>query len=73
MRVSIATNASDTSLGEIWAEVKNIADACVHTQNKTGALIGTAFTAQDIMNVVDALEEDRKLRWWGKCYFVAIN
>lgn len=68
LRAPIATNASDTSLGEIWAEVKNIADACVHTQNKTGALIGTAFTARDIMNVVDALEEDGKLRWWGQSY-----
>ena len=66
LRAPFATNASDTSLGEVWAEVNNRADACAHAQNKTGTLIGTAFTARDVMNVVDALEEDGKLRWWGK-------
>ncbi|KAF9888919.1 hypothetical protein FE257_008088 [Aspergillus nanangensis] len=68
LRLPVATNASDTALGEVWAEVKNKADACFHAQNKTGSLIGTAFTARDIMNVVDALEEDGKLRWWGQSY-----
>ncbi|KAE8342090.1 hypothetical protein BDV24DRAFT_173957 [Aspergillus arachidicola] len=68
LRAPFATNASDTALGEVWAEAKNRADACVHAQNETGSLIGTAFTARDIMNVVDALEEDGKLRWWGQSY-----
>ncbi|CAI7651000.1 unnamed protein product [Penicillium viridicatum] len=68
LRAPVATNASDVSLGEVWAEVKNKADACTHAQSETGALVGTAFTARDIMNVVDALEEDGKLRLWGQSY-----
>lgn len=70
-RAPVATNASDISLGQVWAEVKNKADACVHAQNETGRLIGTAFTARDIMNVVDALDEDGKLRYFGKCRSLA--
>lgn len=65
LRAPFATKASDTALGQVWAEAKNRADACAHAQNETGSLIGTAFTARDIMQVVDALEEDGKLRWWG--------
>lgn len=71
LRAPVATNASDVSLGEVWAEVKNKADACTHAQSETGALVGTAFTARDIMNVVDALEEDGKLRLWGKSHSLA--
>lgn len=73
MRAAVATNAYDTSYGEVWAEVKNKADACAHAQNNTGVLVGTAFTARDIMNVVNTLEQDGKLRWWGKSHSVTKN
>ena len=66
MRAPAATNASDVALGQVWADSKNRADACFHAQNATGSFIGTAFTARDIMSVVDVLEEDKMLRYWGK-------
>lgn len=61
------TNSSDSALGTFWAGAKNLADACFETQKTTGNLIGTAFTARDIMSVVDVLEDDGKLRYWGEC------
>ncbi|OQE13670.1 hypothetical protein PENSTE_c049G01472 [Penicillium steckii] len=64
-RAAVATNASDTSHGEVWTEVKNKADACAYAQNNIGVLIGTAFTARGIMNT---LEQDGKQRWWGHYY-----
>lgn len=33
---------------------------------KRGELIGTAFTARDMMRVLDALGEDGLLRYWGE-------
>lgn len=36
--------------------------------NETGRLIGTAFTARDTMQVVDAVVPDRTLRFWGMSY-----
>lgn len=36
--------------------------------NETGRLIGTAFTARDIMRVVDAIVPDKTLRFWGISY-----
>lgn len=66
MRAPPATNGSNAALSDAWAEVKNVADACNYAQNATGSFIGTAFTARDIMSVVDVLEEDGMLRYWGK-------
>jgi hypothetical protein len=31
-----------------------------------GDLIGTAFTIRDMMQIVDALEDDGLLRYWGE-------
>ncbi|SPO02593.1 related to hydrolases or acyltransferases (alpha/beta hydrolase superfamily) [Cephalotrichum gorgonifer] len=67
-RAPFATNASNTALGSVWAESQNRADACLHSQNTTGSLIGTAFTARDIMCAVDVLEDDGMLRFWGMSY-----
>jgi hypothetical protein len=30
-----------------------------------GSLLGTAFVARDLIQVVDGLEEDGMLRYWG--------
>ncbi|KAI5868113.1 alpha/beta-hydrolase [Durotheca rogersii] len=61
-------NESEGSLGRIWAQGTITADTCLRTQNKTGSLISTAFTARDIMQIVDALQEDGMLRYWGFSY-----
>lgn len=36
------------------------------SQNETGRFVGTAFTAQDTMRVVEVLEEDKMIRFWGE-------
>lgn len=41
------------------------ADACYATQNRTGSFVSTGSTARDFMSVVDALNEDGMLRYWG--------
>ncbi|EEU37837.1 uncharacterized protein NECHADRAFT_98068 [Fusarium vanettenii 77-13-4] len=51
-----------------WAELSAIADACYATQQEYGRYISTAFTARDMMKIVDALGEDGKLRYWGISY-----
>ncbi|OJD30778.1 tap domain-containing protein [Diplodia corticola] len=66
----IAGNASDTALGDLWAISKSYADTCQNNTNATGigGVIGTAYTARDLISVVDALGEDGLLRFWGFSY-----
>jgi hypothetical protein len=59
---------SDTALARLWARGKVDANICrlYGNANETAELIGTAFTARDFMSVVDALDEDGMLRYWGR-------
>jgi len=59
---------SDTALRRLWARGKVDATICHLRGNadETAEFIGTAFTARDFMGVVDALDEDGMLRYWGK-------
>ncbi|KAI0165228.1 alpha/beta-hydrolase [Hypoxylon sp. FL1284] len=61
-------NRSEVELGREWSYGKLYADACYKTQNKTGSLISTAFVARDMMQIVDHLQEDGLLRYWGFSY-----
>ncbi|KAF2224730.1 Alpha/Beta hydrolase protein [Elsinoe ampelina] len=45
-----------------------LAEACQKTMAKTGQLIGTSFVAQDMLQIVEALNEDGLLRFWGFSY-----
>lgn len=58
-------NASDTTVGRLWATGNILADDCYANGKDVGDLIGFAFTARDYMRVVDALEEDGLLRYYG--------
>ena len=62
----IFSNSSDTALGTQWADSENFAEACYALQKQAGSLIGTAFTARDMMQITEALNEDGLLRYWGK-------
>ncbi|KAF5004614.1 hypothetical protein FDECE_8889 [Fusarium decemcellulare] len=53
---------------ERWEAMTTLADTCYETEQEHGRLIGTAFTARDMMKIVDALDEDGKLRYWGISY-----
>lgn len=62
----LAANASDTTPGRLWGLAKSMADICQETNKDIGALIGTSFTARDLMSVVDGLGEDGLLRYIGE-------
>ncbi|KAI0444050.1 TAP-like protein-domain-containing protein [Xylaria telfairii] len=63
-------NASDVARGQLWAAGKNYADACAEypEAQERAPLIGTSFTARDAMQIVDAVEDDGLLRYWGFSY-----
>ncbi|KAM0438633.1 hypothetical protein ACHAPT_001386 [Fusarium lateritium] len=54
--------------GQNWATSQLFAEQCELKQNKTGRFIGTSFVARDMMQIVDALDEDGMLRYWGMSY-----
>ncbi|CAI4212347.1 unnamed protein product [Parascedosporium putredinis] len=58
-------DASDTAPGQVWAEAQILAKTCGETQKANGGLVGMAFTSRDMIEIVDALEEDGLLRYWG--------
>lgn len=45
-----------------------VAATCAKSEQAAavGDLIGTAYTARDIIQIVDAVEPDGMLRYWGK-------
>lgn len=61
------TNASDTAIGQAWSTVELMTAYCLNSTDaqEIGGLIGTAFTARDMMQIVDALGEDGLLRFYG--------
>ncbi|KAH8599192.1 hypothetical protein B0O99DRAFT_384751 [Bisporella sp. PMI_857] len=61
-------NADDQTTARIWAQATIEASACHQRANLTGSLISTAFVARDLISVVDALDEDGMLRYWGFSY-----
>jgi hypothetical protein len=62
-------NTSDsTIMGRNWVIETLKAKACYDRpeSRERGSLIGNAFTARDAIQIVDALEEDKLLRFWGE-------
>lgn len=43
-----------------------MANTCGEKMKEIGGLVGTSFVARDMMQIVDALKEDGKLRYWGE-------
>ena len=60
------SNSSDAALGLVWAYNDLLAETCYNKLADIGDLVGTAFAARDLIQVVDALGGDRKLRYWGE-------
>ncbi|KAI6779147.1 TAP-like protein-domain-containing protein [Emericellopsis cladophorae] len=61
----LAASAYDTAPANIWVQSQLFVDNCASMQAENGTLIGTAFAARDLMGVVDVLEDDGFLRYWG--------
>ncbi|KAF5866913.1 hypothetical protein ETB97_008718 [Aspergillus alliaceus] len=62
---SLSGNASDVALGTNNVTSRVFANICYATQNRTGQIMISAFTARDHMLILDALGEDGLLRYWG--------
>lgn len=51
-----------------WDLAEEIAEAAVPDNKEIGSLIGTPFVARDMLEIVDALDEDGMLRYYGWSY-----
>lgn len=51
-----------------WDDITYASTNCYEANKKTGRFLSTAFVARDMLKIVDALGEDRKLRFWGGSY-----
>ncbi|KAJ0418502.1 TAP-like protein-domain-containing protein [Aspergillus carlsbadensis] len=61
----------DTALiGKSWGGSKVLANACYNYPgfHQKGSMIGTAFSARDLLQIVNAIEPDGLLRYWGFSY-----
>lgn len=58
-------NSSDITPGRAWASAKLLVDKCYERNKDIGNLVGSAFVARDMIQIVDALGEDGLLRYWG--------
>lgn len=61
-------NLTDYFLNFGWDVAGAQADACYNTMRETGQYVGTAFTARDMLKIVDSLDEDGLLRYYGWSY-----
>ena len=59
-------NSSDTATGQAWASAEIMSALCNHSKPEIGQLLGTAYVARDMNEIMEALEEDDMLRYWGK-------
>lgn len=66
-------DATDVALGDLWANTNVLASICGESRADIGELVGTAFVARDMMQIVDALDEDGLLRFWGLSYGSALG
>ena len=60
------SDSTDVALGDLWAGADVLTNICGEARADIGSLVGTAFVARDMMRVVDALDEDGLLRFWGR-------
>lgn len=66
-------NMTDFFLETGWDYSGDIAETCFGYANETGPLIGSAFVARDMLELVDALSEDGMLRYYGWSYGTALG
>ncbi|OGM42313.1 proteinase [Aspergillus bombycis] len=69
-RFSDMAKASDEmALGRLWAGSELFANFCAEGELKeNGQYMSTAFTARDLMQIVDAVTDDGLLKYWGFSY-----
>lgn len=68
-----SANLTQYFLNGGWDFAGSLADVCYATMNETGQYISSAFVARDMLEIVDALNEDRLLRYYGWSYGTALG
>ncbi|KAL6240311.1 hypothetical protein RBB50_012778 [Rhinocladiella similis] len=58
-------NASDVAIGQRFAASDIRSLRCINRTRDIGRLLGTAFVVRDMVQIIDALNEDRLLRYYG--------
>ncbi|KAM5358639.1 hypothetical protein ACJZ2D_015123 [Fusarium nematophilum] len=53
---------------QTWGNTEEYIEGCVENHKENGRFYGTAFVARDMLAIVDALNEDGLLRFWGRSY-----
>ncbi|KAH8664242.1 peptidase S33, tripeptidyl-peptidase [Xylariales sp. PMI_506] len=66
--LSQTSNSSDQAPARLWARAGVDANLCYERAQVNGSLISTPFTARDLISIVDALDEDGMLRYYGFSY-----
>jgi pimeloyl-ACP methyl ester carboxylesterase len=69
----VSANLTEVFLNGGWEAAGQYADFCAERSNETATLIGTAFVARDMIEIVNALEEDGLLRYYGWSYGTALG
>lgn len=68
----VSTNLTEGFLEFGWEYAGEIADVCEEQASEVGSLVGTAFVARDVMEIVDALD-DGLLNYYGWSYGSALG
>lgn len=65
----------DTLTSKAWHDAGVFVASCTNTEGnaEVGSYINTPFVARDMLNIVDALNEDGLLRFWGRSYSSALG
>lgn len=69
----VSANITKVFLNGGWEIAGQTADFCFTKVGENGTLIGTAFVARDMFEIVDALGEDGLLRFYGWSYGTALG
>lgn len=56
-----------------WEAAGFIADSCYEQNEEIGNFLSSAFVVQDMIHIIDALDEDGMLRYWGMSYGTALG
>ncbi|KAL2810536.1 TAP-like protein-domain-containing protein [Aspergillus granulosus] len=71
----VPSTDDELALGRLFGQTQVVANSCNSFPGfaESGSLIGTAFGARDLMQIVDAIEDDGLLRFWGISYGTALG
>lgn len=66
-------NASDVAIGQRFAASNIRSSRCLNRTGDVGRLLGTAFVVRDMVQIIDALNEDGLLRYYGQTHQATSN